>query len=68
VRFENGAADFLPVLDAERSLLQIEDQLADTETRTATSLVAVYKAVAGGWPDRMPGSTPLPVLASSTGE
>lgn len=54
VRFENGIADFLPVLDAERSQLEAEDRLAETRTRAATSLVAVYKAVAGGWPERMP--------------
>lgn len=53
VRFENGVADFLPVLDAERSQLEAEDRLAETRTRAATSLVAVYKAVAGGWPDRI---------------
>jgi multidrug efflux system outer membrane protein len=54
VRFENGVADFLPVLDAERSQLEAEDRLAETRTRAATSLVGVYRAVAGGWPDRMP--------------
>lgn len=53
VRFENGIADFLPVLDAERSQLEAEDRLAETRTRAATSLVAVYKTVAGGWPDRI---------------
>ncbi|MCA0201015.1 MAG: efflux transporter outer membrane subunit [Proteobacteria bacterium] len=53
VRFENGIADFLPVLDAERAQLEAEDRLAETRTRAATSLVAVYKAVAGGWPDRV---------------
>ncbi len=53
VRFENGIADFLPVLDAERSQLEAEDRLAETRTRAATSLVAVYKTVAGGWPERI---------------
>jgi multidrug efflux system outer membrane protein len=52
VRFENGIADFLPVLDAERARLEAEDRLAETRTRAAVSLVAVYKAVAGGWPER----------------
>jgi multidrug efflux system outer membrane protein len=49
LRYENGATDFLQVLDAERSLLQAEDRLAQTRTETATSLVAVYKALGGGW-------------------
>jgi outer membrane protein, multidrug efflux system len=49
LRYENGATDFLQVLDAERSLLEAEDRLAQTRTETATSLVAVYKALGGGW-------------------
>ena len=53
-RYEGGAADFLQVLDAERTLLDAEDRLAQSRTRTATALVAVYKAVAGGWPERIP--------------
>lgn len=48
-RFENGVTDFLVVLDAERVLLEAEDQLAQSQTRTATALVAVYKALGGGW-------------------
>ncbi len=48
-RYEGGVADFLPVLDAERTQLDVEAQLAQSETRTATSLVALYKALGGGW-------------------
>ena len=48
-RYDNGATDFLTVLDAERVLLQAQDQLAQTRTQTATALVAVYKALGGGW-------------------
>lgn len=39
--------------DAERSQLEAEDRLAQGQARTATALVAVYKAVAGGWPERV---------------
>jgi multidrug efflux system outer membrane protein len=49
VRYENGASDFLQVLDAERTLLQSEDQLARSRTLAATSLIAVYKSLGGGW-------------------
>ncbi len=48
-RYESGIADFLTVLDAQRTQLAIEDQLAQSETGTATALVAVYKALGGGW-------------------
>jgi multidrug efflux system outer membrane protein len=48
-RYQFGVADFLTVLVAERTLLAAQDQLADSETLTATALVAVYKALGGGW-------------------
>lgn len=48
-RFNQGAAGFLEVLDAERVLLQAEAALAESQTRTATNLIAVFKALGGGW-------------------
>jgi multidrug efflux system outer membrane protein len=48
-RYENGATDFLTVLDAERVLLEAQVQFAQSQTRTATALVSVYKALGGGW-------------------
>jgi outer membrane protein, multidrug efflux system len=55
-RFDNGATDFLTVLDAERVLLEAQDRLAQSQTRTATALVAVYKSLGGGWEYRPAGS------------
>ena len=49
LRFEEGVADFLTVLDTELRLLQDQELLAQSETATATALVAVYKALGGGW-------------------
>lgn len=49
LRYRYGVADFLTVLDAERTLLEAEDELAQSETTTSTSLIAVYKALGGGW-------------------
>jgi NodT family efflux transporter outer membrane factor (OMF) lipoprotein len=51
-RFEAGLTDFLQVLDAERTLLDAENQLELGRTAAATALVAVYKAVGGTWPLR----------------
>ncbi|MEO8715825.1 MAG: efflux transporter outer membrane subunit [Acetobacteraceae bacterium] len=48
-RYEQGVADFLQVLDAERSLLNAEQQLASSTTSVSTDLVALYKALGGGW-------------------
>ncbi len=49
LRFEYGADDFLAVLDAERTLLQAEDTLASSNIQSATNLIAIYKALGGGW-------------------
>ena len=51
-RYEGGLTDFLNVLEAERDALTAEDGLAQSRTQAATSLVAVYKALGGGWIDQ----------------
>jgi outer membrane protein, multidrug efflux system len=48
-RYEAGVTDFLAVLDAEREALANRDQWMQAQTGTATSLVAVYRALGGGW-------------------
>jgi outer membrane protein, multidrug efflux system len=48
-RFSAGVSDFFAVLDAERELLIAQDRLAAAQTQAATSLVGVYRALAGGW-------------------
>jgi len=49
LRFSGGVADFLQVLDAERTQLDAESQLAQSRTDAATAYAALYKAL-GGWP------------------
>ncbi|MEP6621195.1 MAG: efflux transporter outer membrane subunit [bacterium] len=49
-RFEAGLTDFFQVLDAQRTQLEAETQLATAHTAAATALVAVYKSVGGAWP------------------
>ncbi|HEY9227780.1 MAG TPA: efflux transporter outer membrane subunit [Gemmatimonadaceae bacterium] len=51
-RFEAGLTDFLQVLDAQRTLLDAENQLATAHTAAATALVALYKATGGTWTTR----------------
>lgn len=48
-RFEAGLTDFFQVLDAQRTLLDAENQLAQAHTAAATALVAVYKSTGGMW-------------------
>jgi outer membrane protein, multidrug efflux system len=61
-RYEGGMVDFLEVLDAERTQLAAEDQLAQSRTQAATSLIAVYKALGGAWEN-----APLPSYVQAAG-
>jgi NodT family efflux transporter outer membrane factor (OMF) lipoprotein len=49
IRYTNGLANFLEVLDAQRSLYSAEDALAQSRANTGANLVALYKALGGGW-------------------
>ncbi len=49
LRFRYGVDDFLEVLDSERVTLENEDRLVVSEIETATQLIAIYKALGGGW-------------------
>lgn len=49
LRHQEGVIDLQGVLDAERQWLQDQSQLAQSETVAATALIAVYKALGGGW-------------------
>lgn len=49
LRYREGVEDFLTVLDAERSLLSIEDQLALSDINLSQQLIAIYLALGGGW-------------------
>lgn len=48
-RYSSGVANFIDVLDAERSLQQNELALATNTTALSTDLVAIYRALGGGW-------------------
>ena len=48
-RYEQGAADYLMVLTAQRSLLASQLELADNTSRISLAMVNLYKALGGGW-------------------
>jgi len=50
LRFDEGASDFLQVLDAERTMLEAQDRLAAGRTAATTGLVALYRALGGRLP------------------
>ncbi|HEU0100361.1 MAG TPA: efflux transporter outer membrane subunit [Allosphingosinicella sp.] len=49
LRYRAGRESFQIVLDAERSLSQIEADLARSEAQLSTNLVSVFLALGGGW-------------------
>ena len=48
-RYTGGVENFLSVLDAQRAVYIAEDSLAESETTGMVSLIAIYKALGGGW-------------------
>jgi NodT family efflux transporter outer membrane factor (OMF) lipoprotein len=55
-RYREGVADFISVLDAQRTLYQARDQLGQLRLARLQAIVALYKALGGGWTDPNPAS------------
>jgi outer membrane protein, multidrug efflux system len=55
LRFSGGVTDFLQVLDAERTQLEAQSELARGRTDAATAYAALYKALGGTWPSQPAG-------------
>jgi NodT family efflux transporter outer membrane factor (OMF) lipoprotein len=53
-KYQTGLADFNNVLDAQRSLLSFQDQLAQSDGTVTSNLVRLYKALGGGWASLAP--------------
>ncbi|HEX8325807.1 MAG TPA: TolC family protein, partial [Tepidisphaeraceae bacterium] len=61
-----GVVDFLNVLTAQQQLFQAEDQLAQSQQTVSTNLVAVYKALGGGWETTEAVADPTPTNERKT--
>ena len=49
IRYREGTVDFLVLLDAQRERLAAEDAQAQAEVDLYSGIVAIYKALGGGW-------------------
>jgi outer membrane protein TolC len=47
--YSEGLTDFLNVEDAQRSLYASQNALVQSEQTVSTNLIALYKALGGGW-------------------
>lgn len=57
--YTEGQTDFLNVLEAQRSLYVSEDALVQSNQTVSTNLVALYKALGGGWEAQAEGVSPV---------
>lgn len=56
LRYREGAADLLTVLDAQRTRFSAQDQLAQLRLARLTDAVGLYRALGGGWQAARPES------------
>lgn len=56
-QYASGLIDFQTVLDAERSVLSLQEQLAQSRGQVTANVISLYKALGGGWTG-MTGAAP----------
>ena len=78
-RYEQGVADITTLLSDAQSVLSAEQQLAQSQTNVSIDLIALFKALGGGWEETYPdpkaiapavltaSATPVPALAAAPG-
>ena len=59
LRYRNGIASYLNLLDAQRALFTSEQALTQTRLLERLNQVELYKALGGGWNDTAPSATPV---------
>jgi len=59
-----GLTDFLNVLDTQRALFLLQDELAQSDAEVTTSLIAIFKSLGGGWevPDETSAAAAAPAV------
>jgi NodT family efflux transporter outer membrane factor (OMF) lipoprotein len=63
-QYERGLISYQPLLDSQRALVAQQDTLTESRGLVAANLVAVYKALGGGWQARLDASS-QPAMAGS---
>jgi NodT family efflux transporter outer membrane factor (OMF) lipoprotein len=53
-QYANGLIDLLDVLEVQRNLYVAQDALAQSDHAVSSDLVAIYKALGGGWENEAP--------------
>ncbi|MGD0635247.1 MAG: efflux transporter outer membrane subunit [Beijerinckiaceae bacterium] len=63
-RYAEGVAEFTTVLDDARTVLQAEQELAQSTANVSIDLIALYKALGGGWELTYPDPTAAPLYVA----
>ena len=58
LQYEKGVIYYQPLLDSQRVLVQQQDAMAESRGLVAIDLVAIYKALGGGWQARLAENQP----------
>ena len=56
--YKEGLQNFQPVLDAQRTLFDYDNQLASSRGQAAIDLVIIYQALGGGWDPKQNAAEP----------
>ena len=57
LRYTNGVASYLDLLDAQRSMFTLEQAVVQVRLAQLQNQVLLYKALGGGWSDAAPAAT-----------
>ncbi len=58
LRYQNGVASYLDLLDAQRSLFAAQQAVVQTRLAQLQSQVTLYKTLGGGWKEPVASATP----------
>lgn len=59
-QYERGLISYQPLLDSQRALVAQQDTLTESRGLVAADLVAIYRAMGGGWQARLQSPSPQP--------
>jgi len=54
IQYNSGQKDFQVLLEAQRSLMSLQDQVASSEGAVTQDMIRLYKALGGGWTTKNP--------------
>jgi NodT family efflux transporter outer membrane factor (OMF) lipoprotein len=60
MKYQAGLTDFTTLIQAQSSLLSLQDELAKSSGTVASNLVSLYKALGGGWSSNESDNEPTP--------